>query len=38
MWSLERSVVVSAHLSANDTLRVQQALAVIMIVICVDWH
>ena len=38
MRSPEQWVVVFANLSANDTLRVQQALVLIMIVNRVDWH
>ena len=33
----EHSVSFYSNLSANDTLHVQQALVLIMIVICVDW-
>ena len=33
----EHSVSIYSNLSANDTLHVQQALVLIMIVICVDW-
>ena len=34
----EHSVSVYSNLSANDTLHVQQALVLIMIVIRVDWY